>query len=61
LFAAPAPVAGKAVPRTPSRFLSDIPAELLETFDVKEDTAASLAKMGEHGDNLLAMLEGLGG
>ncbi|HQY61068.1 MAG: UvrD-helicase domain-containing protein [Myxococcales bacterium] len=52
---------GKPTPRTPSRFLSDIPEELLETFVVKEDPAASLAKMGEHGDNLLAMLEGLGG
>ncbi len=51
---------GKPTPRTPSRFLSDIPAELLETFEVKEDTSASLAKMGEQADNLLAMLEGLG-
>lgn len=55
------PMRGKPTPRTPSRFLSDIPVDLLETFEVKEDTAASLAKMGEQADNLLAMLEGLGG
>ena len=52
---------GKPTPRTPSRFLSDIPAELVETFDIKADPGASLAKMGEQADNLLAMLEGLGG
>ncbi|MBL9111821.1 MAG: UvrD-helicase domain-containing protein [Myxococcales bacterium] len=51
---------GKPGPRPPSRFLADIPEELLEIFDIKGDPALETAKMGEQAENLLAMLEGLG-
>ncbi len=51
---------GKPTPRVPSRFLADIPEELLEIFDVKGDPGLDTAKMSAAGDNLLAMLEGLG-
>ena len=50
---------GKPVPRTPSRFLSDIPADLVEEFEVK-DLTMSTHEMAENATNLLAMLDALG-
>lgn len=51
---------GKPTPRPPSRFLADIPDELVEVFDIKGDPSLDTNKMGENAQNLLAMLEGLG-
>jgi len=51
---------GKAVPRTPSRFLSDIPDELV-TFEVCKDARPMSAEESTAQANaLLAALEGLG-
>jgi superfamily I DNA/RNA helicase len=50
---------GKPMPRTPCRFLSDIPAELTEEFEVK-DTTMSTGEMAQQATNLLAMLDALG-
>lgn len=52
---------GKPVPRTPCRFLSDIPEELLEQFEVKDASPMNLTEMAEQGANLMAMLNALGG
>jgi ATP-dependent DNA helicase Rep len=51
---------GKIVPRTPSRFLSDIAAELLENRDVLANEAPKFAETAERGAALLAAL-GIGG
>ena len=50
---------GKPVPRTPCRFLSDIPEELLEQFEVKDAAMMSVDEMGQQASNLLAMLDAL--
>jgi DNA helicase-2/ATP-dependent DNA helicase PcrA len=50
---------GKPVPRTPCRFLSDIPPELLEDFEVKDTSLMSTTEMAEQGANLMAMLDAL--
>jgi hypothetical protein len=52
---------GKPAPRTPCRFLSDIPEELTESFEIKDAAAMSVQEMAVAGGNLLAMLESLGG
>ena len=51
---------GKPVPRTPCRFLSDIPEEMLEPFEVKDASLMSTGEMAESAGNLLAMLDALG-
>jgi superfamily I DNA/RNA helicase len=51
---------GKTVPRTPSRFLVEIPAELLEVVEVSEMPGVSAAVMEQGASALLAALEGLG-
>jgi hypothetical protein len=51
---------GKPVPRTPCRFLQDIPDELVEPFEVKDASPLSTSEMAASASNLLAMLEGLG-
>jgi len=48
---------GKPMPRTPCRFLSDIPDELLEHFEVKDAAMMSVDEMGQQASNLLAMLD----
>jgi superfamily I DNA/RNA helicase len=53
-------VRGKPVPRTPCRFLADIPDELLEMFEVKDASPLSMNEMAENASNLLAMLDALG-
>ena len=50
---------GKPIPRTPCRFLSDIPEELLESFEVKDSSLMSMTEMAEQGANLMAMLDAL--
>jgi DNA helicase-2/ATP-dependent DNA helicase PcrA len=51
---------GKPVPRTPCRFLSDIPEDMLENFEVKDSSLMSMTEMAEQGANLMAMLDALG-
>jgi DNA helicase-2/ATP-dependent DNA helicase PcrA len=51
---------GKAVPRTPSRFLLDIPAELLDEQEVKNDAPTTAREAAANANAILAMLEGLG-
>ena len=50
---------GKPMPRTPCRFLSDIPDELVEGFEVKDAAMMSTDAMAEQATNLLAMLDAL--
>ncbi|MCW5817929.1 MAG: UvrD-helicase domain-containing protein [Labilithrix sp.] len=52
--------AGKPLPRTPCRFLSDVPEELFEPFEVKDSSLMSTTEMAEQGQNLLALLDSLG-
>lgn len=52
---------GKPVPRTPCRFLADIPEELTEPFEVKDAVIMNTAEMAAGATNLLAMLDSLGG
>ncbi len=47
---------GKAVPRTPSRFLLDIPLELLEEVAVKDDAPTSVSEAAANVEAILAML-----
>jgi ATP-dependent DNA helicase Rep len=47
---------GKIVPRTPSRFLSDIADELLERRDIAANTPPKFAETAERGAALLAAL-----
>jgi superfamily I DNA/RNA helicase len=51
---------GKPMPRTPCRFLMDIPDELIETFEVKDASPMSVTEMAANAGNLLAMLDALG-
>jgi superfamily I DNA/RNA helicase len=53
-------VRGKPVLRTPSRFLQDIPAELLDEREVADEAAMTASQMAESADALLAALESLG-
>jgi hypothetical protein len=48
---------GKAVPRTPSRFLLDIPAELLETHEIAHEAPATVYEAAASARAILAMLE----
>jgi DNA helicase-2/ATP-dependent DNA helicase PcrA len=51
---------GKPSPRTPCRFLADIPDELIEPFEIKEASMMSTFAMAEQAANMLAMLDALG-
>ena len=51
---------GKPVPRTPSRFLVDIPPELVEEREVKDDPAMSALDTVASANALLAALNSLG-
>jgi ATP-dependent DNA helicase Rep len=53
-------VRGKPVPRTPCRFLSDIPDELVEAFEVKDAAMMSTVEMAASANDLLAMLDAMG-
>jgi superfamily I DNA/RNA helicase len=49
---------GKAVPRTPSRFLLDVPAELLVEQDVKDEAPTTTHEAAANVEAILAMLAG---
>jgi hypothetical protein len=49
---------GKAVPRTPSRFLLDVPAELLDESDVTEEAPTTVREAAANVEAILAMLGG---
>jgi DNA helicase-2/ATP-dependent DNA helicase PcrA len=51
---------GKPTPRTPSRFLSDIPADLVEEREARDVPSATMASMSENANALLAALDALG-
>jgi DNA helicase-2/ATP-dependent DNA helicase PcrA len=51
---------GKPVARTPSRFLSDIPEELVETFEVQDENPLDAGAINESANALLAALDALG-
>ncbi len=53
-------VRGKPVPRTPSRFVVDLPPELVDEVDIKEITTMAPEDMVASGENLLALLGQLG-
>jgi DNA helicase-2/ATP-dependent DNA helicase PcrA len=53
-------VRGKLVPRTPSRFLLDIPPELLEEREVRDQPSMSVEETSAAADALLAALDALG-
>ena len=48
---------GKPVPRTPSRFLLDIPKEMLEEAIIKEEGPTSPAEAHAAAEAILAMLQ----
>ena len=49
---------GKAVPRTPSRFLMDVPPELLEETEVKDEAPTTTQEAAANVEAILAMLGG---
>jgi superfamily I DNA/RNA helicase len=49
---------GKALPRTPSRFLLDVPRELLEEVQVKDESPTSMGEATANAEAILAMLSG---
>ena len=51
---------GKAVLRTPSRFLLEIPEELLEVVSVKDEPARTVTSIEQGANALLAALDALG-
>lgn len=51
---------GKPAPRTPSRFLLEVPAELIEEREVAPEQAMTTAQITENANALLAALEALG-
>jgi superfamily I DNA/RNA helicase len=53
-------VRGKPIPRTPSRFLLEVPAELIEEREVAPEQAMTTAQIAENANALLAALEALG-
>jgi DNA helicase-2/ATP-dependent DNA helicase PcrA len=50
---------GKSAPRTPSRFLMDVPAELLEEVQVQADAPTSVTETAANAEAILAMLQGM--
>ena len=52
--------AGSPSPRTPSRFLLEVPAELIEEREVAPEQAMTTAQITENANALLAALEALG-
>ena len=49
-------VRGKAVPRTPSRFLVDVPPELLEEVSVSDEAPTTTREAAANVEAILAML-----
>jgi superfamily I DNA/RNA helicase len=50
---------GKPAPRTPSRFLLDIPDDLLEESEVHDEAPTTAREAASHAEAILAMLKGL--
>jgi DNA helicase-2/ATP-dependent DNA helicase PcrA len=48
---------GKAAPRTPSRFLTDVPAELLDEHDAKDEAPTTTQEAASNVEAILAMLK----
>jgi len=48
---------GKAIARTPSRFLIDVPRELLEEVEVKDEAPTTAREAAAAAEAILAMLE----
>jgi DNA helicase-2/ATP-dependent DNA helicase PcrA len=51
---------GKPVVRTPSRFLSDIPEAMIDSFEIKDASFMGMHEAAQNATNLLAMLDALG-
>ncbi len=51
---------GKPIPRTPSRFLSDVPDDMFDTFEMRDFGVSTVEEMAARGDALLSMLDALG-
>ena len=51
---------GKPLPRTPSRFLQDIPAAELVEFEIRDQPAMDVTQMAAQANALLAALDALG-
>jgi len=51
---------GKPAPRTPSRFLTDIPADELVEFEIRDQPAMAVDQMAAQANALLAALDALG-
>ncbi|HEY1694135.1 MAG TPA: UvrD-helicase domain-containing protein [Polyangiaceae bacterium] len=49
---------GKAIPRTPSRFLMDVPPELLDESEVKDESPTTTSEAAANVEAILAMLGG---
>ncbi len=50
---------GKPAPRTPSRFLLDVPSHLLEEHEVRSEAPTTAREAAGHAEAILAMLRGL--
>jgi DNA helicase-2/ATP-dependent DNA helicase PcrA len=50
-------VRGKPSPRTPSRFLLEVPAELVDELEVAPEKGMSTAQLAQNASAFLAMLE----
>jgi DNA helicase-2/ATP-dependent DNA helicase PcrA len=48
---------GKTVPRTPSRFLLDVPAELLEEQEIRAEAPTTVGEAAANAEAILAMLQ----
>jgi superfamily I DNA/RNA helicase len=49
---------GRAVPRTVSRFLLDVPAELVEEMQVTDEAPTTMQEATANAEAILAMLAG---
>jgi ATP-dependent DNA helicase Rep len=50
---------GKPTPRTPSRFLLDVPSDLLEELEVQDQAPTTAREAAGHAEAILAMLKGM--
>jgi superfamily I DNA/RNA helicase len=50
---------GKPTPRTPSRFLLDVPSDLLEELEVRDEAPTTAREAAGHAEAILAMLKGM--
>ncbi len=50
---------GKSVPRTPSRFLLDVPAELLDEVEIKDEAPTTAREATANAEAILALLQSM--